>query len=1068
MPKNPEIKKVLVIGSGPIVIGQAAEFDYAGTQACRSLKEEGIEVVLLNSNPATIMTDKEIADQVYIEPLTTEVVEQLIMKEKPDSVLPTLGGQAGLNLAMELEEAGILKANNVRLIGTTALTIKKAEDREMFKETMEKIGEPVAPSEIVEDVNTGLAVAKEIGYPVVLRPAYTLGGSGGGIAYNEEQCAEILENGLRLSRVGQVLVERCIAGWKEIEYEVMRDGAGNVITVCNMENIDPVGVHTGDSVVVAPSQTLADKEYQMLRTAALDIISALKIEGGCNVQFALKPDSFEYAVIEVNPRVSRSSALASKATGYPIAKVAAKIALGYTLDEIKNSVTGKTCACFEPALDYCVVKIPKWPFDKFVTASRKLGTQMKATGEVMAIDNSFEGALMKAVRSLEQHVNSLQLDSLKALSDEEIRSRLELVDDQRLFVMVEALRRGITSEEINAVTKVDIWFLDRFLDIVKMERRIASEPLDYALLRSAKEYGFTDAFIGELCGKSHFEVKALRDQLNIHASFKMVDTCAAEFEAKTPYYYSTYGSEDEVQPQGNKSVVVFGSGPIRIGQGIEFDYCSVHASWALRKAGHKAIVINNNPETVSTDFDTSDALYFEPLTVDDVMEVIEKEKPEGVICQFGGQTAINLATPMAKRGIRIIGSSNESIDMAEDRERFDTLMGQLGIARPKGCLVESEAEAIEKTQDLDYPLIVRPSYVLGGRAMQIVYDEHELRTYLKEAVVASHEHPVLIDQYMVGREVEIDAISDGIDVCIPGIMEQIERSGVHSGDSFAVYPPQHLSQEIIDTLADYTKKIAIAMSVKGLVNIQFIVVNDRVYVIEVNPRASRTVPFMSKITGINMVEYATRIALGESLKDTGLPLGLVPPKDYVAIKAPVFSFSKLGLVEIRLGPEMKSTGEVMGIGHTYEEALYKAVIAANLMIPAGGSILITVSDRDKKETASLARGFVKLGYKLVCTSGTGSYFQSLGIPVEIIKKIHEKGENCEKYLKSGKVDMVLNTISYGSQIEQEGYDLRRIAVELAIPCLTSLDTAKEVLRVMAEDDTEASHHVESIQEYVKE
>ena len=933
---------------------------------------------------------------------------------------------------------------------------------------MEKIHQPVPESEIFEELEPAVRFADSIGYPVIIRPAFTLGGTGGGIAHDRYEMEEIANRGLKLSPINQILVERSVAGWKEVEYEVMRDSADNCIIVCSMENIDPVGVHTGDSIVVAPTQTLTDGQFQMLRTASINIIRYLGIEGGCNVQYALDTRSNQYYVIEVNPRVSRSSALASKATGYPIAKVAAKVALGMTLDEITNAVTGDTKACFEPSIDYVVCKFPRWPFEKFTLADRQIGTQMKATGEVMALDRTLEGSLLKAIRSLEVGEGYLHLAKLDSQSLYDIRCLLHRIDNERIFVVAEALRRGIEPEEINRITRIDLFFLYKIQNIIHMEKRLIKEGLTEETLVAAKKIQIPDKVIAKLSDTTIKAVKVMKKKMNLHPDFKMVDTCAAEFEAKTPYYYSTYGSEDEVQPQVNKSVVVFGSGPIRIGQGIEFDYCSVHASWALRKAGHKAIVINNNPETVSTDFDTSDALYFEPLTVDDVMEVIEKEKPEGVICQFGGQTAINLATPMAKRGIRIIGSSNESIDMAEDRERFDTLMGQLGIARPKGCLVESEAEAIEKTQDLDYPLIVRPSYVLGGRAMQIVYDEHELRTYLKEAVVASHEHPVLIDQYMVGREVEIDAISDGIDVCIPGIMEQIERSGVHSGDSFAVYPPQHLSQEIIDTLADYTKKIAIAMSVKGLVNIQFIVVNDRVYVIEVNPRASRTVPFMSKITGINMVEYATRIALGESLKDTGLPLGLVPPKDYVAIKAPVFSFSKLGLVEIKLGPEMKSTGEVMGIGHTYEEALYKAVIAANLMIPAGGSILITVSDRDKKETANLARGFVKLGYKLVCTSGTGSYFKSLGIPVEIIKKIHEKGENCEKYLKSGKVDMVLNTISYGSQIEQEGYDLRRIAVELAIPCLTSLDTAKEVLRVMAEDDTEASHHVESIQEYVKE
>lgn len=1066
--KRTDVKKVLVIGSGPIVIGQAAEFDYAGTQACRSLREEGMQVVLVNSNPSTIMTDSDIADAVYIEPITLQFVTEVIKKERPDALLATLGGQVGLNMAVQLAEAGVLEKYGVKLLGSSLHAIKHAEDRELFKEAMEKIHQPVPESEIFEELEPAVRFADSIGYPVIIRPAFTLGGTGGGIAHDRYEMEEIANRGLKLSPINQILVERSVAGWKEVEYEVMRDSADNCIIVCSMENIDPVGVHTGDSIVVAPTQTLTDGQFQMLRTASINIIRYLGIEGGCNVQYALDTRSNQYYVIEVNPRVSRSSALASKATGYPIAKVAAKVALGMTLDEITNAVTGDTKACFEPSIDYVVCKFPRWPFEKFTLADRQISTQMKATGEVMALDRTLEGSLLKAIRSLEVGEGYLHLAKLDSQSLYDIRCLLHRIDNERIFVVAEALRRGIEPEEINRITRIDLFFLYKIQNIIHMEKRLIKEGLTEETLVAAKKIQIPDKVIAKLSDTTIKAVKVMKKKMNLHPDFKMVDTCAAEFEAKTPYYYSTYGSEDEVQPQVNKSVVVFGSGPIRIGQGIEFDYCSVHASWALRKAGHKAIVINNNPETVSTDFDTSDALYFEPLTVDDVMEVIEKEKPEGVICQFGGQTAINLATPMAKRGIRIIGSSNESIDMAEDRERFDTLMGQLGIARPKGCLVESEAEAIEKTQDLDYPLIVRPSYVLGGRAMQIVYDEHELRTYLKEAVVASHEHPVLIDQYMVGREVEIDAISDGIDVCIPGIMEQIERSGVHSGDSFAVYPPQHLSQEIIDTLADYTKKIAIAMSVKGLVNIQFIVVNDRVYVIEVNPRASRTVPFMSKITGINMVEYATRIALGESLKDTGLPLGLVPPKDYVAIKAPVFSFSKLGLVEIKLGPEMKSTGEVMGIGHTYEEALYKAVIAANLMIPAGGSILITVSDRDKKETANLARGFVKLGYKLVCTSGTGSYFKSLGIPVEIIKKIHEKGENCEKYLKSGKVDMVLNTISYGSQIEQEGYDLRRIAVELAIPCLTSLDTAKEVLRVMAEDDTEASHHVESIQEYVKE
>ncbi len=1061
-------KKVLVIGSGPIVIGQAAEFDYAGTQACRSLREEGIKVVLVNSNPSTIMTDSDIADAVYIEPITLQFVTEVIKKERPDALLATLGGQVGLNMAVQLSDAGVLDKYNVKLLGSSLHAIKHAEDRELFKNAMKGINQPIPESDIFEELEPAIAFADSIGYPVIIRPAYTLGGTGGGIAHDRYEMEEISNRGLKLSPINQILVERSVAGWKEVEFEVMRDSADNCIIVCSMENIDPVGVHTGDSIVVAPTLTLTDGQFQMLRTASIDIIRYLQIEGGCNVQYALDARTNKYYVIEVNPRVSRSSALASKATGYPIAKVAAKVALGMTLDEITNAVTGDTKACFEPTIDYVVAKFPRWPFEKFTLADRQIGTQMKATGEVMALDRTLEGALLKAVRSLEVGEGYLHLDKLDNQSLYDIRCLLHRVDNERIFVVMEALRRGIGPEEIHRITKIDLFFIYKLQNITHIEKRIIKEGITEETLRLAKRIHMPDSVIAKLGDVSEKEVKSLRKEWNIRPDFKMVDTCAAEFESKTPYYYSTYGSEDEVQPQGEKSVVVFGSGPIRIGQGIEFDYCSVHASWALRKMGHKAIVINNNPETVSTDFDTSDALYFEPLTIDDVMEVIDKENPEGVICQFGGQTAINLATPMAKRGIRIIGSSNESIDMAEDRERFDTLMGQLGIARPKGCLVESEEEAIEKTQELSYPLVVRPSYVLGGRAMQIVYDQNELRTYLKEAVVASHEHPVLIDEYMVGREVEIDAISDGIDICIPGIMEQIERSGVHSGDSFAVYPPQHLTQEIMETLTEYTKKIAVAMSVKGLINIQFIVVGKTVYVIEVNPRASRTIPFMSKITGINMVEYATRIALGETLKETGLPLGLVPDRGYVAIKAPVFSFSKLGLVEIKLGPEMKSTGEVMGIGHTYQEALYKAVIAANLMIPAGGNILITVSDRDKKETAELAKGFVKLGYHLICTSGTGSYFTELGIPVEVINKIHEKGETCEKYLKSGKVDMVLNTISYGSEIEQEGYDLRRIAVELAIPCLTSLDTAKEVLRVMAKEDNEINHHVESIQEYVKE
>ena len=1063
---NPDVKKVLVIGSGPIIIGQAAEFDYAGTQACRSLREEGIEVVLVNSNPSTIMTDADIADRVYIEPITLSFVTEVIRKERPDALLATLGGQVGLNMAVQLAKAGVLDKYNVKLLGSSLHAIQHAEDRELFKEAMEEIHQPVPESEIFEELEPAVAFADKIGYPVIIRPAYTLGGTGGGIAHDRYEMEEIANRGIKLSPINQILVERSVAGWKEIEFEVMRDSADNCIIVCSMENVDPVGVHTGDSIVVAPTQTLTDEQFQMLRTASINIIRYLKIEGGCNVQYALDSRTNHYYVIEVNPRVSRSSALASKATGYPIAKVAAKIALGMHLDEITNAITGNTKACFEPSIDYVVLKFPRWPFEKFTLADREIGTQMKATGEVMAIDRTFEGALLKALRCLEVGEGYIHLAKLDNQSLYDIKCLLHRVDDERLFVIAEALWRGIEPEEINRITKIDLFFLYKIKNIIMAEERLRKEGLNEDTLRNAKRIQMPDSAIAHFIPEDVKAVTRLKKKLNIHPDYKMVDTCAAEFEAHTPYYYSTCGQEDEVKPQGSNSVVVFGSGPIRIGQGIEFDYCSVHASWALRKAGKKSIVINNNPETVSTDFDTSDALYFEPLTEEDVMEIIEKEKPEGVICQFGGQTAINLATPMARQGVRIIGTSNEGIDLAEDRERFDTLMGQLGIPRPKGCLVESIEEAMEKTKELEYPLIVRPSYVLGGRAMQIVYDEAELRQYLREAVVASHEHPVLIDQYMVGREVEVDAISDRINVFIPGIMEHIERAGVHSGDSFAVYPPQHLSQEIIDTLVKYTKDIACAMNVKGLVNIQFIVVGGKVYVIEVNPRASRTVPFMSKVTGINMVECAVRVALGESLASLGIPLGLMPPKPYVAIKAPVFSFSKLGLVEIKLGPEMKSTGEVMGIGHTYQEALYKAVVASNLGVPAKGNILITVSDRDKEEASELARGFVEAGYHIICTSGTGAYFREKGIPAEIIKKMNEKGENCEKYLKSGRVDAVINTISYGTEIEQQGYDLRRIAVELAIPCLTSLDTAREVLNVMA--GTSDVIHVEAMQDYVKE
>ncbi len=926
MPKNPDIKKVLVLGSGPIIIGQAAEFDYAGTQACRSLKEEGIEVVLLNSNPATIMTDKDIADRVYIEPLTVEVVEQLILKEKPDSVLPTLGGQAGLNLAMELEDAGFFKDNNVRLIGTTALTIKKAEDREMFKETMEKIGEPVAPSDIVEDVKHGLEIAEKIGYPVVLRPAYTLGGSGGGIAENPEKCAEILENGLRLSRVGQVLVERCIAGWKEVEYEVMRDGAGNVITVCNMENIDPVGVHTGDSIVVAPSQTLGDKEYQMLRTSALKIISELGITGGCNVQYALNPDSFEYCVIEVNPRVSRSSALASKATGYPIAKVAAKIALGYTLDEIKNAVTKKTYASFEPMLDYCVVKMPRLPFDKFISAKRTLGTQMKATGEVMSICTNFEGGLMKAIRSLEQHVDSLMSYDFTELSDEELKDTLALVDDRRIWVIAEALRRGFTYETIHAITKIDVWFIDKLAIIVEMEEALKKGPLTVDLLREAKRIEFPDNVIARLTGSSEQEIHQMRKDNNIVAAFKMVDTCAAEFAAETPYYYSCFGSENEAAyTSGRKKVLVLGSGPIRIGQGIEFDFCSVHSTWAFSKEGYETIIVNNNPETVSTDFDIADKLYFEPLTPEDVESIVDIEKPDGAVVQFGGQTAIKLTESLMKMGVPILGTAAEDVDAAEDRELFDKILEECSIPRPAGHTVYTAEEAKEAAHKLGYPVLVRPSYVLGGQGMQIAISDQDVDEFIGIINQIAQEHPILVDKYIMGKEIEVDAICDGTDILIPGIMQHIERTGIHSGDSISVYPAQDLTEKNIETLVDYTEKLARALHVKGMINIQFIVDGDDVYIIEVNPRSSRTVPYISKVTGIPIVPLATQIICGRTIRELGYTPGLQPSADYIAIKMPVFSFEKIRGADISLGPEMKSTGECLGIAKTFNEALYKAL-----------------------------------------------------------------------------------------------------------------------------------------------
>lgn len=1048
MPKKTDLRKVLVIGSGPIIIGQAAEFDYAGTQACRALKEEGLEVVLVNSNPATIMTDANMADRVYIEPLTPEFVEEVIAKERPDGVLATLGGQAGLNLAVKLSERGILEKYNVELLGTSLEGIKKAEDRELFKMTMEKIGEPIPESTIVEDVESARQFAAEIGYPIIVRPAYTLGGTGGGIVDNDTELVEVVTRGLKYSMIGQVLIERSVAGWKEIEYEVMRDAANNCITVCNMENFDPVGVHTGDSIVVAPTQTLTDHEYQMLRSASLRIIRELGIEGGCNAQYALDPHSSRYYVIEVNPRVSRSSALASKATGYPIAKVAAKIAIGYHLDEIENAVTKKTMACFEPTLDYCVVKFPRWPFDKFVSADRTLGTQMKATGEVMSIDRSFESALLKAVRSLEIGLHYISMPELANMSTEKIRQQLALIDDQRLFVIAEALRRGITVEEIHDITKVNTFFLYKILNIIKMENRIKSEELVPELMLAIKKLGIPDRVIAELSGKSLDEVRSLRKGQQIVPSYKMVDTCAAEFEAATPYYYSTYTQEDEVSTSERKKVLVLGSGPIRIGQGVEFDYCSVHSVWALREMGLESIIINNNPETVSTDFDTSDRLYFEPLTPEDVLNVIDKEKPEGVIVQFGGQTAINLAAPLARAGVKIMGTSVADIDRAEDREKFDEVLERSGIPRPKGTTVTNTPDAVTAAAEIGYPVVVRPSYVLGGRAMEIVYNEAELTDYMGRAVKASPEHPVLVDRYMQGTEVEVDAISDGVDVFIPGIMEHVERAGVHSGDSIAVYPAQTLSKKVLDTIVDYTTRLAVNLNVKGLINIQYVVVDDEVYVIEVNPRSSRTIPFLSKVTNIPMVNVATRVAMGHTLAEQGYKSGLLPSKPYISVKAPVFSFAKMQQVDISLGPEMKSTGEVMGTDYHYARALYKALTGAGMNVPEFGTILFTVADKDKEEAGGLAKGFSELGYRLVATTGTAKYLKSIGLQVETVQKVHEHSADIIQMIKSGKINMVINTITNGKQPQGDGFKIRRATVEHAIPCLTSIDTAQEVLSMM--------------------
>ena len=1050
MPRDNDIKKVLVIGSGPIVIGQAAEFDYAGTQACRSLKEEGVEVCLVNSNPATIMTDKRIADQVYIEPLTLESLKEIIIKEKPDSILPTLGGQAGLNLGMELAECGFLDEQGVKLIGTTAETIFKAEDRQAFKDTMEKIGEPIAASQVVKNIEDGIAFTNKIGYPVVLRPAFTLGGSGGGIAHDEQELIDILSNGLRLSRVGEVLVERCIAGWKEIEYEVMRDANGNCITVCNMENIDPVGVHTGDSIVVAPSQTLGDKEYQMLRTSALNIINELQITGGCNVQYALNPDSFEYCVIEVNPRVSRSSALASKATGYPIAKVTAKIALGYHLDEIKNAITQKTYASFEPMLDYCVVKIPRLPFDKFLTAKRTLTTQMKATGEVMSICNNFEGALMKAIRSLEQHVDSLMSYDFTGLTDDELEKQLAVVDDRRIWVIAEALRRGVKYEHIHEITKIDLWFIDKISILVEMENRLKTEELTVDLLKEAKRIEFPDNVISQLTDIDEADIKKMRYDNGIVAAYKMVDTCAAEFEAETPYYYSVFGSENEAaETNPQKKVLVLGSGPIRIGQGVEFDYCSVHCTWAFAKEGWETIIVNNNPETVSTDFDIADKLYFEPLTAEDVESIVNIEKPDGAVVQFGGQTAIKLTEALMKMGVKILGTKAEDVDAAEDRELFDEILQKTGIPRAAGGTVFTAEEAKKVANEIGYPVLVRPSYVLGGQGMKIAWNDDEIEEFIGIINTITQDHPILVDKYLMGKEIEVDAICDGTDILIPGIMEHIERTGVHSGDSISVYPAHTISEKAKETLVEYTKRLAQALHVVGMINIQFIDMDDNIYVIEVNPRSSRTVPYISKVTGIPIVDLAARIIMGETIKGMGYTPGLAPTSDYIAIKMPVFSFEKLRGAEISLGPEMKSTGECLGIDKTFNGALYKAFEGAGVELPKYKQMIMTVKDADKPEAVGVAKRFEKLGYKIYATRSTAKYLQEHGVNALRVNKISQESPNVMDLILGHKIDLVIDTPTQGNGDKtRDGFLIRRNAIETGVYCITAMDTANALAHAL--------------------
>lgn len=1058
MPKREDVKKVMVIGSGPIVIGQAAEFDYAGTQACRSLKEEGVEVCLVNSNPATIMTDKDIADEVYIEPLTAKVLEKIIEKEKPDSILPTLGGQAGLNLGMELAESGFLEAHGVKLLGTTALTIKKAEDREMFKETMEKIGEPVAASDVVENVEDGVKFAEKIGFPVVLRPAYTLGGSGGGIAHNTAELRKILENGLRLSRVGQVLVERCISGWKEIEYEVMRDGAGNCITVCNMENLDPVGVHTGDSIVVAPSQTLSDKEYQMLRTAALNIIDELQITGGCNVQFALHPTSFEYCVIEVNPRVSRSSALASKATGYPIAKVAAKIALGFTLDEIKNAVTGKTYASFEPALDYCVVKFPRLPFDKFIHAKRTLTTQMKATGEVMSICTNFEGGLMKAIRSLEQHVDALDSYDFSHLSKEELFVRLTVVDDQRIWVIAEALRKGISRQTIHEITMVDEWFIDKIHNLVRMEEKLKKGPLTKELLEEAKRMEFPDSVISRWTGIPEEEVAKMRYDNGITARYKMVDTCAAEFEAQTPYFYSVYNTSDTDEAKervtDRKKILVLGSGPIRIGQGIEFDYCSVHATWAFAREGYETIIINNNPETVSTDFDIADKLYFEPLTPEDVKNIVDIEHPDYAVVQFGGQTAIKLTMSLTKMGVPILGTDAKDVDAAEDREIFDAVLQKCEIKRAAGATVYTAEEAKEVAHRLGYPVLVRPSYVLGGQGMQIALSDEEIEQFMEVINRYTQEHPILVDKYLQGTETEVDAVCDGENILIPGIMEHIERSGVHSGDSISVYPSQSLSEHVKETIAEYTRRLAKELHIVGLINVQFIAVGEEVYIIEANPRSSRTVPYISKVTGIPIVDLAAKCMLGYKLTDLGYQPGLQPEAGTIAIKMPVFSTEKIRGAEISVGPEMKSTGECLGISADFNEALYKAFLGSGVSLPKHKQMIITVKDADKGEIIDIARRYEKLGYIIYSTRRTAETLQENGVHARKVNRIGQESPTVMDLLLGHKIDLVIDTPTQGHDKNRDGFLIRRTAIETGVTTITSLDTAKALVSSLEHQEEE--------------